>query len=598
MKVPSSLAIAAAFAASSVAALDAKFYGIIYDIHPSEFECKDFDTMTEDLKILKGVTNNIRVYSTYFECITTLLEVARKSDIKVWLGMWSDVETSIVHDGSEHKVVDRFPLDMADFKELVEDTEWIQNENILGIQVSSDALRRYYVEGPGSTTGSSDRRGIDTVLRHLKTVRSYLGDHNLTFPVVISDTMDMYSRFPELYEAVDLVAVTEHAYWDEISPEDAAHYIFKQFQEHQTRAKRVGKLIQLFETGWSSGGNMSDTVASPLAQGVFTQDFLTLASRQNLNAFFYAAFDLTYRTDDLESHCGIHYVNRTMKPDMKAVHVGAPLQAVRLWAGDNVIKAHRYWNTNDSVNENFARVYAAKPSAGPSGVWDDEIWLWNDENLYSKSSNLCLESFGEGNTQALRMRQCSKDNRDQKWIVANGNLASQNDANFCVRVDVDPTTPDGNLVVDMSPCNEQRKHPISKFPVAREPLEIGIKTDGGVLTELSGKVTWQTTRQSNAENHQWLYDPVAQNIKSASNNFCLDASKGMDGEHVALADCAPANENQKWDVNDITGQIHHATHIGFCLGAPDEVDEIVYLAWCDKDNANQQWNVKLVNAKA
>ncbi|RHZ34757.1 hypothetical protein DYB31_012929 [Aphanomyces astaci] len=232
-------------------------------------------------------------------------------------------------------------------KELVNRTKLIDNENVLGIQVSSEALYRYYVLGPGNTTGSG-RHGIDTVVGHLRTVRSYLRDHKLTFPVVISDIMDMYSEVP------------------------------------RTRAKRAGKLILLHETGWSTAGeNPIVKEASPRAQGVFTQDFLTLAARQNLNAFYFAAFDLPSNPTEVERNFGIHYADRALKRWVEEVHVGAPLEAVRLWAGDNVIKAHRYWNADDdSVNKNFGRVYAAKPSVGRSGVWDDEISLRDpDSNI-------------------------------------------------------------------------------------------------------------------------------------------------------------------------------------------------------------------------
>ncbi|RHY79498.1 hypothetical protein DYB26_014912, partial [Aphanomyces astaci] len=69
MKVPSSLAIAAAFAASSVAALDAKFYGINYDTRTSEWGgCKDFLTIAEDINVLRGVTDNVRIYGMDFNC--------------------------------------------------------------------------------------------------------------------------------------------------------------------------------------------------------------------------------------------------------------------------------------------------------------------------------------------------------------------------------------------------------------------------------------------------------------------------------------------------------------------------------------------------
>ncbi|ETV73503.1 hypothetical protein H257_11626 [Aphanomyces astaci] len=415
--------------------------------------------------------------------------------------------------------------------------------------------------------------------------------------------MDMYTMFPELYDEVDVVAVNQFSFWEKKTAEEGAHFTFKRFQEQETRAKRAGKLILLHEAGWSTAGeDPVVTEASPRAQGVFTQDFLTLAARQNLNAFYFAAFDLTFGSTLIERNFGIHYSNRTLKPGVDAVHVGPPLQAVRLWAGDNVIKAHRYWNADDdSVNENFGHVYAAKPSVGRSGVWDDEIWLWDAESsiLYSKSSNQCLESSSENNTQTLRTSPCSKDNRDQKWSVANGNIASQNDANFCIDVDVNrPTTPDGNLVVAVSPCNEQPTQPISIVPAADEPLKIGIKTNGDGLTAFSGNVKWKTNRHSDSESRQWFYDPVIQSIKSKSSSQCLDASKGVNGGDVLLANCDPANVNQKWVLNDITGQIHHATHFGFSLGAPDDVDELVRLLWSDKNNVNQQWNIKPVKANA
>ncbi|RHY69921.1 hypothetical protein DYB30_011080 [Aphanomyces astaci] len=595
MKVPSSLAIAAAFAASSVEALDAKFYGINYDFRTSQWGgCKDFHTIAEDFNILKEVTNNVRIYGTDFECAKSVIEAAHNSGLKVWLGLWSEVGTAVA--------TDSFPSQNNALKELVNRTKLINNDDILGIQVSSEALYRYYVQGPGKTTGSNDRHGIDTVLGHLKTVRSHLRDHNLTFPVVISDIMDMYTKFPELYDEVDVVAVNQFSFWENKTAEEGAHFTFKRFQEQETRAKRAGKLIQLHEAGWSTAGeNPVVKEASPRAQGVFTQDFLTLVARQNLNAFYFAAFDLPFNPTDIERNFGIHDVNRTLKPGVKAVHVGAPLQAVRLWAGDNVIKAHRYWNANDSVNENFGRVYGAKPSVGPSGVLDDEIWLWDKESsiLYSKSSNQCLESSSENNTQTLRTSPCSKDNRDQKWSVANGNIASQNDANFCIDVDVNrPTTPDGNLVVAVSPCNKQPTQPISIVGAADEPLEIGIRSDGDVLIELSGKVTWKNTLQSDSKSRQWFYDPVIQSIKSKSSRLCLDAPEHKHGGSVVLANCDPNNVNQKWVLNDFTGQIHHATHFGFSLGAPDDVDGLVRLLWSDKNNVNQLWNIKPVKANA
>ncbi|RHY22983.1 hypothetical protein DYB25_012346, partial [Aphanomyces astaci] len=217
MKVPSSLAIAAAFSASSVAALDARFFGINYDLRTNQWGgCKNFHTIAEDFNILKRLTDYVRIYGMEFDCTTNILKAARNSGLKVWLGLWSEVGTTVVRDGREHEVIDSFPSQFDALKKLMNQTtpKWINNDEILGIQVSSEALYRYYVQGPGKSAGSSDRYGIDTVIGHLNTVRRYLRDQNLTFPVVISDVMDMYTMFPELYDEVDVVAVNQFSFWE------------------------------------------------------------------------------------------------------------------------------------------------------------------------------------------------------------------------------------------------------------------------------------------------------------------------------------------------------------------------------------------------
>ncbi|RHY25381.1 hypothetical protein DYB32_008353 [Aphanomyces invadans] len=592
MKVPS--AVAAAFAVSSAAALDAKFYGMNYDTRLSEWGgCKDANTMAQDMTVLKQVTDNIRIYSMNFECTKRVLQVADNRGLKVWLGMWSEIDAPGVHDS--------FPSEMNNLKALVEQTQAIRNDNVLGLQVSSEALYRYYVQGPGNVTGSSDRRGYDALVNHLNEARNYLRGRGYTFPVVITDIMDMYTMFPDLYNVVDVVAVNQFSFWQHITPEDGTHFTFTRFQEEQTRAKRAGKLIEMHETGWSTAGEHPVvTEASPRAQGVFTQDFLTLVARQNINTYYFSGFDLPFGSSDIEKNFGIYTTDRVLKPAIAAVRVGAPLQAVRLWAQGNVIKVNRHWNADNTVNDNYGRVYAEKPASGRSGIFDDEIWLWDADAriLYSKSSDACLDSYGDRYQQTLHTWYCSKENRNQKWSVKNGNIASLNDANFCIDVDLArPKTSDGKLVVKMFPCVGHPNQVISMVPAAAEPVEIGIKSSGGVLTEWNGRVSWETVRKSNADCHQWFYDPITQLIASKSyRGLCLDAYERRNGGTVHLYYCNAANANQKWVVNDITGQLHHATHLGFCLDGPDNANGLVHLWSCDKTNVNQKWSIKLVNA--
>ncbi|RQM12016.1 hypothetical protein B5M09_010747 [Aphanomyces astaci] len=578
MKVPSSLAIAAAFAAASTP--DPKFYGINYDTRTSEWGgCKGTTEIDTDFVALNQLTGRIRIYGIDFNCTKLVLKTAANRGFKVWLGMSSEVGVDAL-------------------KGLVEDG-MINNDDVLGVEVSSEALNRYYVLGPGNTAGTSDRHGIETVLDHLRTVRSYLRSQNLTFPVVITDTMDMYSMFPQLYEAVDMVAVNHFSFWENKTAQEGAHFTFTRFQEHQFLAKRAGKLIELHATGWSSVGE------EPISwdQGIFTRDLRNLVALQNLNSYYFTAFDSRFGTNKIERSFGIKDVNRDMKFNMR-LRV-KPLYPVRLWAaGGNVIKAYGYWNTDDSANKNPGRVYAAKPYIGPPGNLNDEIWQWDLEynRLYSTSSNMCLESFGN-EARTLYTAPCSEDEPNQKWKYANKTIVSQNHARFCIHVDVDhPPNDDGTLEVAIFPCNRLPHQEISLQGTSFEALEIKIKAHGGILTETLGNLTWQTTRVKGLQNlgrQTWTYNPVTQLIASSSRNdenrHCLEAPWRINSARLVFKLCS-SDVNQKWVVNDITGQIHHATHIGFCLDGHNNVDGLVYLAWCDKNNPNQQWSIKPLRA--
>ncbi|KAG9411476.1 glycoside hydrolase 3 protein [Aphanomyces cochlioides] len=595
MKVSSPALLA--LAATSVVALDTKFYGLNYDTRTNEWGgCKDDNTMAADFNIIKRVSDRLRIYSMNYDCTKRILQQAQNAGLKVWIGLWSEIP-----DATTGKA-DSFPSQMANLRTLTEESNsLIRNDNVLGVHVSSEALYRYYVQGAGnSTSGGNDRKGIDLIVSHLNEARSYLRAKGLTFPVVVTDIMDMYTKFPELYEATDVVAENQFSFWQNISPEDGTHFFFKRHQEELTRAKRAGKLLVVQETGWSTDGtNPVVTEASPLAQGVFTQDYLTLVSRQNVQTYYFSAFDLGFGTDNIEKSFGIHTTDRVMKPAVSAVNVGPRLTAVRLWSQGYVIKADRHWNSDDTVNWNYGRLYVEKPSSGRSGKFDDEIWLWdsNSKMLYSKSADVCLDTYGDNNQQTVHTWYCSKNNANQQWNAANNNLASLNSANFCLDVDLNRAkTSDGKLVPMMYPCTGNGNQKIQVVAASEDPLEFSIHGNG-VLTEWYSQLTWETERKSNADCNRFTYDPITQLIKSVSNpGMCLDAYQRQDGGNVHLYNCDASNENQQWVFNDITGQIHHANHHGYCLDAPTGANGLIHLWSCDKSNSNQQWTIKPVNA--
>ncbi|KAF0717341.1 Aste57867_2372 [Aphanomyces stellatus] len=585
MKVFAHLALLAASAAAGP-----NFYAFNYDTRANQWGgCKDWGAMDADFATLSKITNIVRIYSMDPTCTKRVLDRAGARGMKVWLGMWSEVPTAAVSD--------HFDNDLNNLKSLLAD-KVINNDNVMGLQVSSEALYRYYVQGPGNVTGAADRRGIDTLTGHLSTARDVVRKAGLTFPVVITDIMDMYTMFPTLYELTDVVAENQFSMWQNISPEDGAHFTFMRYQEEETRAKIAGKTILLHETGWSTGGtNPVVTEASPRAQGVFTDNFLTLASRQNIKTYYFSAFDLAFG-DDIEKNFGVHDVNRNMKPAVAAIKNPARLQAVRLKGQGKVVKVNRHWNADNSVNNDYGRIYAEAASSGASGIFDDEIWLWDAANnlLYSKSADVCLDSFVDGNgIHNLHTWYCAPGNVNQQWNPSNNNLSNQK---YCMDIDLErPKTNDGKLVVQMWPCIGHPNQAVAMVRADQDPIEIGIH-GAGALTEWYGQVTWETERKWNGDCHQWFYDPVTQLIKSKSNaGMCLDAYERKNDGTVHLYYCDENNANQKWIYNDITGQIMHATHLGYCLDGyyTGPASGPVHLWECTKTTDNQKWGVKLLN---
>ncbi|KAH9104885.1 hypothetical protein AeMF1_019166 [Aphanomyces euteiches] len=192
--------------------------------------------------------------------------------------------------------------------------------------------------------------------------------------------------------------------------------------------------------------------------------------------------------------------------------------------------------------------------------------------LYSKRADVCLNSYVDNNQQTVH--------------------TCLNAANFCLDVDINRAkTSDGKMVPMMCLCSGNLNQLIQVVAALEESLQLGVHGKG-VLTEL----TWETKRKPNGDCYHWIYDPITQLVKSVSNpSTCLDAYQRQDRGNFHLYTCVASNVNQQWFVNDITGQIHHANHHGYCLDAPTNVNGAVHLWSCDKTNSNQQWNVSVVN---
>ncbi|OQS02653.1 glycoside hydrolase [Thraustotheca clavata] len=561
---------------ATAAALDRTLWGINYDTRTSEWGgCKDPSVIAADLTALKTVTNIVRLYSMKQPCADRVLKAAKNLGLKVWIGTWSEVASP--------KVTDSFDADFKILQSLVKNGA-ITNDNIAGIQVSSEALFRYYINGGAGVNDTTNPNGINAMVAHLNQTRSYLRDNKLDFPVTIADVMDIYNNYPQLYNAVDIVSVNQFSMWENVEAANGAFTMWEHWQKIQQQARAAGKPILMSETGWSSDGtNPAIKEASPEAERIFTTDFLRVAEQMQMNYFYFASFDLSFSNNTIEKNFGIFAVNRTMKPCITQANVGPAPTAVRLFLGDKVLKADGY------LSNTYTRLTMDKPSTGTSSVLDNEIWFYDNatQTLRSKSANQCLDSYGSKDWQNVHLWKCDYTNKNQKWKLANNAVAVQNGANFCM--DSDPTMKydDGMQKVQMWWCWNGPNQKITMRPINQEPVQI--KNGKAWLTSSSNVITTSTTQATDSQT--FFYDPIAQTIATKAKT-CLDLTTYARGTKITARTCS-GSPTQKWQYNDVTGQINHGTSLALCLSASSTNDAVVQL--CDKSDTNQKWSMDLSN---
>ncbi|EQC37963.1 hypothetical protein SDRG_04980 [Saprolegnia diclina VS20] len=575
MKVPSSLPLLALCLASS-AALDRSLWGINYDTRTSEWGgCKDQAVITADLTALKTVTNVVRLYSMKQPCVDRVFKAAKNLGLKVWIGTWSEVASP--------KVRDSFDEDFKVLQGLVKSGA-ITNQNVAGIQVSSEALFRYYINGGAGVNDTANTNGADAMIAHLNQTRTFLRQNKLDFPVTIADVMDIYNNYPKLYDAVDVVSVNQFSMWENVDAANGAFTMWQHWQKIEAQARAAGKPVLMSETGWSSAGNNTAIKeASPDAERIFTRDFLTVAEQMQMNYFYFASFDLSFGDNVIERNFGIFDVDRKLKDPVVKANVGKAPIAVRLFSGNKVLKADGY------LTSTYTRLSMDTPATG-AGL-DSEIWFWDPTTsvLRSKSANQCLDSYGSNDWQNVHLWNCDFTNKNQKWKIENNAVKTQNGANFCMDSDPSMKYDDGKQKVQMWWCWNGPNQKITMRPISAEPIQI--KLGGKAWLSASGAAV--STAQTSAS---WFYDPIAQTI-STKEKTCLDLATYARDTPVKATACVANSATQKWQFNDVTGQFNHGTSLALCLSGSSKTADVV-AQLCDKSDANQKWAVSMTNPTA
>ncbi|OQS06554.1 glucan 1,3-beta-glucosidase [Thraustotheca clavata] len=554
MRVSKILAAVAALASSTVYALDRKLYGINYA------SCPDDTNMPLDLDQLKQITGTVRMYSMDEACMTRLYWHAGWRNMKMWLGIWSEANATI----------DSFDGEFQRLKNLV-NNKMITNDNVVGIQVASEAIYRYYIQGQQPFT---DKGPLNRILQHYKDVKDYLRNQGLYFPVVITDIMASYAHFPELFYNTDVVSVNAFAMWQDKTATQGVPTLYRDFQGIWNIARKNGKPVVLHETGWSTGGTASVVrETSPEAQALYTKEFLSFAEQQNINYYYFSAFD-GHRDPEIERHFGLFDNTRTMKPLISAIQVGTPATAMRIYSNGKAFKAGSY-----KGGDVFGALSFSAPANGLTDRLDNEIWMYNQAGshwLKSRSTNACLEGLRRSQ---LQVSACDPANANQKWSFTDSGLVNDG-LKTCLQSSA-----------TLGACKNTG---IKKVDMAAQEIRIEVAGSQLKLTEYYGGVSVRQNPVAGAipETQIWYYDPLNQQLKNKANpNHCLDSYEFKNNGAVHVYDCDSTNDNQQWQYNDKTGQIMHAHKLGMCLSS--DASGNVFILSCDTKNAGQRFQMNL-----
>lgn len=111
------------------------------------------------------------------------------------------------------------------------------------------------------------------------------------------------------------------------------------------------------------------------------------------------------------------------------------------------------------------------------------------------------------------------------------------------------------------------------------------------LSESSSQLyMWEKSEERMVSEEQtWSWNPATQQLRCQSTFRCLDAYQPQDRGLVHMFRCLDDERNQKWTYDNVTNQLKHVSHVGFCLDVDKERSNRVQLLTCSDSSSTQKW---------
>jgi len=249
------------------------------------------EDLDADLALLAGTTHAVRTY-TVEETLAEIPALARKHGLNVALGAWVDK---------------RLNKNAGEIRRLIEVAKK-NRRNVVRIIVGNEVLLRRDLP-------------VDQLIEYLKEVRAKTG-----IPVSTAEPWHVWTKYPELVEQVDYLAVHMLPYWEGIHIDIAVDYVIDRIND----LKRLypGKPIVIAEVGWPSNGRTRQSaVASDQNEAIFLRRFLDRAEREDYVYYVMEAFDQPWKRKTegaVGAYWGVFDVERQPKFPFSAPIVNIP----------------------------------------------------------------------------------------------------------------------------------------------------------------------------------------------------------------------------------------------------------------------------------
>lgn len=142
-------------------------------------------------------------------------------------------------------------------------------------------------------------------------------------PVTTSDVWSELKQYPDLIEAMDVVAVNVYPYWDNVSIDKAATTIENWYFDALNTVNSISpdKEIIIAETGWPSCGENGDDAN----EAAYFNSFTSFAQTLDIQFFWFEAYDEQWKVEDegdAGACWGLWDGEGNMKPGMEETFSG------------------------------------------------------------------------------------------------------------------------------------------------------------------------------------------------------------------------------------------------------------------------------------